>query len=137
GASFLRLWVDTKAVVAVDATGQAYAGKVGVAASGVPVTTGAYSASCLGFADGNRILVHNGSSTLVEVDPTQTPVSIGNTYSVTTSGVLMNTAHTRAFVLGTGLTALASNGTKDSQTGSWSVLPIAAPNGTMAYFRDS
>ncbi|MDB4936687.1 MAG: hypothetical protein JWP87_3659 [Labilithrix sp.] len=132
-------------VVAATSAGSVYVGHSLTAASlTAAIPSGAFNPTFFGFADGTRVLLHNGSSTLYEVAIAAAP-SVAGTYPNTgPSFVTMNGPRTQAAIIGstfsTGpLTVLASNGTRDTPSGSWAALPgfATSPNGTKMYFRDT
>lgn len=133
-------------LVAATTSGTVSVGVGNVATSlATAFASGAFNPTFFGFADGTRVLVHNGSSTLVELPTTAVTPTIAATYPNTgPSFVYMNGPKTQAVIVATtfstgALTALTSNGTRDTPAGSWAVLPgfAQSPNGSRMYFRDT
>jgi hypothetical protein len=144
-SSVTKLAYFDPAVIAATSSGTVHVGHSITAASLMTaIPSGAFNPTFFGFADGARVLLHNGSSTLYEVAISATPTGAG-TYSNTGAAfVTMNGPRTQAAIIGstfsTGpLTVLSSNGTRDTPSGSWAALPgwSTSPNGTKMYFRDT
>jgi hypothetical protein len=143
-----RLGYFDPGVVAATANGVVYAGIGSTAASLITaVPSGAFNPTFHGFSDGTRILVHNGNSFVYEVATAAAPPTVTGTFTNTgPSFVYMNAAKTQAMIVGTTstfstgpLTALLSNGTRDTPSGSWAALPgfTQSPDGKKTYFRDT
>lgn len=145
-SSVTKLAYYDPGLVAGTGNGTVTVGVGNVAASvATAFASGAFNPTFYGFADGTRVLVHNGASTLVELPTTTVVPTIAATYTNTgPSFVTMNGPRTQAVIIqstfSTGpLTTLVSNGTRDMPAGSWAALPgfAVSPNGTRMYFRDT